>query len=311
MAPSTFTGLEFELDPAHEAHEPPEVHGVRRDDVRLLVSEGTHEPIHARFADLGAFLRPGDLVVVNTSATYPAAFDGRLPDGEPVVVHLSGRMPDDSWLVEIRRPDAGATAPIRVGAAVDVDLFSGGRVRLVAPFAESQRLWMAELDVRGPVLAYAGQFGRPIRYRYVTRDWPIGFYQSIFSSEPGSAEMPSAARPFTGRVIADLIRRGIAWATVRLDTGVSSLEGHERPYPERYEVPPRDRRGGQCHPSPGRACHRARHDRRASAGERHRPRRRCTRRGRAGRTSSSARTRRSARWTASSPDGTSRRPRIS
>jgi S-adenosylmethionine:tRNA ribosyltransferase-isomerase len=228
--------LDFELDPAHEAHEPPEARGLRRDEVRLLVSPGPAEPVHTRFSALGAFLRPGDLVVANTSATYPAALDGRLPDGDPVVVHLSGALPDGVWLVEVRQPDAGATVPRCLDAAADIDLFSGGRIRLLARFADSRRLWVARIDVPGRVLSYAARYGRPIRYRHVTRDWPIGFYQSIFSSTPGSAEMPSAARPFTGRVLADLTRRGVAIATLVLDTGVSSLEGGERPYPERYEV---------------------------------------------------------------------------
>ncbi|HEV2309184.1 MAG TPA: S-adenosylmethionine:tRNA ribosyltransferase-isomerase, partial [Acidimicrobiia bacterium] len=219
--------LDFELDESHEAHEPPEARGLRRDAVRLLVSPGESEPVHTRFSNLGAFLSPGDLVVANTSATYPAALDGRLPDGEPVVVHLSGAQADGSWLVEVRQPAAGATAPLHVEAPVDIDLFPGGRIRLVQPFADSRRLWHARLDVPGAPLAYASRFGRPIRYRHVARDWPIGFYQSVFSGAPGSAEMPSAARPFTGRVLADLTRRGVAIATLRLDTGVSSLEGSE------------------------------------------------------------------------------------
>jgi len=228
--------LDFELDDAHEAHEPPEARGLRRDGVRLLVSSGDADPVHARVAHLGAFLAPGDLVVANTSATYPAALDGRLPDGEPVVVHLSGAQPDGSWLGEVRAPAAGATAPLHLGTALDIDLFPGGRIRLLTPFADSQRLWRAHLDMPGTPLGYAARFGRPIRYRHVTRDWPIGFYQSIFSAAPGSAEMPSAARPVTARVLADLTRRGVAITTLRLDTGVSSLEGGESPYPEHYEV---------------------------------------------------------------------------
>ena len=228
--------LDFELDESHEAHEPPEARGLRRDAVRLLVSPGDADPVHTRFANLGAFLAPGDLVVANTSATYAAALDGRLPDGEPVVVHLSGAQADGSWLVEVRQPAAGATAPLYLEAAVDVDLFSGGRIRLVTRFAGSRRLWLAHLDVAGTPLEYAARYGRPIRYRHVGRDWPIGFYQSVFSAAPGSAEMPSAARPFTGRVLADLTRRGVAIATLRLDTGVSSLEGSEAPYPEHYAV---------------------------------------------------------------------------
>ena len=234
--------LDFVLDEAHEAHEPPEARGERRDDVRLLVSAGRADPVDARFSDLGAFLSPGDLFVVNTSATLPAALDGRLPDGEPIVVHFSGSLPGAVSLVEVRRPDLGSTTPFRVdasayGGGVDIELLGGGTVRLLSPFAGSGRLWLAQLDTPRAVPEYLHEFGRPIRYRHVRRDWPLGCYQTVFAREPGSAEMPSASRPFTHELVTDLVTRGVHVSPLLLHTGVSSLEGGERPYPERYRVP--------------------------------------------------------------------------
>lgn len=227
----------FVLDPAHEAHEPPEARGLLRDGVRLLVSRGTAAPVDAHFTDLPRLLTPGDLIVVNTSATVPAALDGRLPDGEPVVVHRSGPLPGWLHLVEVRRPIDGSTAPLHLAAATDVDLLAGGRVALLAPFAGSQRLWVAHLDAPGTVLELLAAHGRPIRYRHVAGCWPIQDYQTVFAREPGSAEMPSAARPFSERVVTHLVRRGVQLAPLVLHTGVSSLEGGERPYPEPYSVP--------------------------------------------------------------------------
>jgi S-adenosylmethionine:tRNA ribosyltransferase-isomerase len=234
--------LDFVLDEAHEAYEPPEARGERRDDVRLLVSAGRADPVDAHFADLGAFLSPGDLIVVNTSATLPAALDGRLPDGEPIVVHLSGSLPGGVSLVEVRLPVFGSTAPFRVdalayGGRVDIELLGGGSVRLLNPFADSSRLWLAHLDIARAVPEYLQEFGRPIRYRHVRRDWPLGCYQTVFAREPGSAEMPSASRPFTHELVTDLVGRGVRISPLLLHTGVSSLEGGERPYPERYRVP--------------------------------------------------------------------------
>jgi S-adenosylmethionine:tRNA ribosyltransferase-isomerase len=228
--------LRFALDTAHEAHEPPEVRGLRRDDVRLLVSAGDAPPLHARFADLGAHLAPGDLLVVNTSATIPAALDARLPSGDPVVVHLSGALPGDAWLVEVRRPHRGATRPLALAEPVELALVAGGAVRLLMPFAGSTRLWLAEVAVAGTVLGYARRHGRAIRYGHVFHEWPLGNYQTVFGAEPGSAEMPSASHPFTGEVVTDLVRRGVLLVPVLLHTGVSSLEGGERPYPEHYRV---------------------------------------------------------------------------
>ena len=227
----------FSLDPAHGAHEPPEARGVPRDQVRLLVSRGDDEPVDARFDDLGAFLDPGDLLVVNTTATVPAALDGRLPSGEPVVVHVSGALPGDVWLVEVRQPAGGATAPRRLGHADDVALMDGGHIRLLSRFGDSARLWIAALDLGADSCRYLHEHGRPIRYKHVDHDWPLAAYQTVFARDPGSAEMPSASRPFTAEVVTDLVARGVLVAPVLLHTGVSSLEGEERPCPEHYDVP--------------------------------------------------------------------------
>jgi S-adenosylmethionine:tRNA ribosyltransferase-isomerase len=235
---TTSTRLAFVLDPAHEAHQPPETGGGRRDDVRLLVSVGDAAPVHARFADLGTFLAPGDVVVVNTSATVPAAVDGRLPDGDPIVVHFSGELPGGVLLVEVRQPAAGTTAPRLLDAPVTVDLLGAGRVHLHARFAGSLRLWLASAELGDGVRLtdFLAAHGRPIRYRHVPREWPLDAYQTVFAREPGSVEMPSAARPFTTELVTDLVGRGVVIVPVLLHTGVSSLEGEERPYPERYLV---------------------------------------------------------------------------
>jgi len=226
--------LEFALDPRHQAHEPPEERGLRRDRVRLMVSRGDANPIDSRFDQIGAFLAPGDLLVVNTSATIPAALDGRFGDDGPVVVHLSGTLPGDLWLVEPRAPSGGSTLPLPLGEPRDVHL-DGGVIRLLAPFKESKRLWLATSDVDLP--SYARENGSPIRYRYVPRPWPLDAYQTVFAREPGSAEMPSASRPFSHEVVSDLAARGVLIVPLLLHTGVSSLEGGEQPYPEYFRVP--------------------------------------------------------------------------
>jgi S-adenosylmethionine:tRNA ribosyltransferase-isomerase len=230
--------LDFVLDAEHEAHQPPETGGGRRDDVRLLVSVGDADPGHARFAGLGDFLTAGDLLVVNTSATVPAAVDGRLPDGDPIVVHFSGELPGGVVLAEVRQPEAGTTAPRFVDGPTEVDLLGAGRVSLHTRFAGSRRLWLASADLGGEatVTDFLAAHGRPIRYRHVPREWPLDAYQTVFAREPGSVEMPSAARPFTTELVTDLVGRGVALAPLLLHTGVSSLEDGERPYPERYRV---------------------------------------------------------------------------
>lgn len=230
--------LDFTLPPALEAHEPPEASGRARDDVRLLVSAGLDDPVDTRLASLPAHLRPGDLLVVNTSATVPAALDGERADGEPVTVHLSTPLPDGRWLVEVRRPTAGTTEPYgRTMAGEVVALPGGARLVGIEPWRASSRLTVADLELAEPLLPYLRRRGRPIRYRHVRSPWPIEAYETVFAEHPGSAEMPSASRPFTTEVVTRLVSAGVGIAPLTLHTGVSSLEEHEDPYPERFEVP--------------------------------------------------------------------------
>jgi len=219
-----------------EAHEPPEERGADRSDVAMLVAErGSGQVTHARFGDLGRFLEPGDLLVVNNSGTLPAALPGRL-DGRRVELRLSSPADSDTWVVELRRADRLPFPNPPAGARVALP--GGAHADLIAPYPGSTRLALARLGLPGPVEAYLREHGRPIRYDYVGREWPIDAYQTVFAAERGSAEMPSAARPFTGDLVAALVARGVMFAPVTLHTGVSSLESGESPYAERYAVPP-------------------------------------------------------------------------
>jgi S-adenosylmethionine:tRNA ribosyltransferase-isomerase len=221
-----------------EATAPAEARGITRDAVRMMVaSRHDLQVVHAHAHDLPVHLDEGDLVVVNTSGTLAAAVDALGEDGTPLVVHLSQRLPAGLWLVELRRPDHGTTQPwLGPPPGATLRLVGGGEVRLAARFETSQRLWIATLDLALPVLRYLATHGRPIRYGYVTSDWPLDMYQNVYAREPGSAEMPSAGRPFTPELVMRLVAKGVGFTPLVLHTGVSSLEANERPYPEWYRV---------------------------------------------------------------------------
>jgi S-adenosylmethionine:tRNA ribosyltransferase-isomerase len=218
-----------------EAKEPPEVHGTDRADVALLVASRADGGItHARFGELGRFLRPGDLLVVNTSATLPAALPARL-DGEEVLLHLSTPASAGNWVVELRTTQLMPLPRPRMGARIELP--GGASAKLLARYLTSTRLSVARLSLGEPLESYLSQHGHPIRYRHAPKDWPIDAYQTVFAIDPGSAEMPSAARPFTAELAAELAARGVLFAPLTLHCGVSSLELDENPYPERYRVP--------------------------------------------------------------------------
>ena len=233
--------LRFELPSELEAKEPPEARGLTRDGVRMLVAHRSDPSRveHSTFVLLPHHLAPGDLVVINTSGTLPAAIDGLGPDGTRVVVHLSTLLDDGRWVVEPRRPEGRSTSRWTGGPPPrHVAVGEGADVRLDAPYLGSSRLWVARLDLPLPTLTWLAVHARPIRYGYVDRPWPITAYQNVYATEPGSAEMPSAGRPFTPEVITRLVARGIGVTPVVLHTGVASIEADELPYPERVHVPP-------------------------------------------------------------------------
>jgi S-adenosylmethionine:tRNA ribosyltransferase-isomerase len=225
----------------HAADRPAEERGLTRDGVRVLVAT-TDGLAHARFRDIARFLTAGDLLVVNTSATLAAAVDAHRADGRPVSVHFSTPLEDGCWLAELRHgdnerarvTDAEPAEKIALPGQVEMTLLH----RYPDPLAD--RLWVTAVTgraVAGGVEAYLAERGRPIRYSYVPDQWPLSAYQTVFSRHPGSAEMPSAGRPFTPELVTDLVTAGVVIAPITLHAGVASLEAGELPLPERFTVP--------------------------------------------------------------------------
>ena len=260
-SPRTIANLpEFELPPELEASVPPEARGITRDAVRMLVaSRSSCGLVHSHFSEIPRFFDDGDLIVVNTSGTLAAAVPGTLRSGSgsgpsrAVEVHLSTRLPAGLWTVELRYVEGGdprarikdgrGAGPLLDASPGDVvDMPGGARVNLLTPYSQSSegvRLWVATFtttDQGEQPESYLAVHGKPIKYGYVSGSWPITMYQNVYATEPGSAEMPSAGRPFTPEVITRLVARGVGIAPILLHTGVASLEASEPPYPEQYAV---------------------------------------------------------------------------
>ncbi len=252
MMASTLDSLTFTLPPRLEAGEPPEARGLARDEVRLMVSHRSDDRVvHGAFRDLPDVLDAGDALVVNTSGTMNAALRATRADGSAIELHLSTHLPADLWIVEPRRLDGGgsATKQLMLSAATMGEtqrLPAGGRATLHVPYRHDHaalregapsRLWIATLDVPGLLADYLAAYGSPIRYGYVREGWPLSYYQTVYATETGSTEMPSAGRAFTAEGLTRLAARGIVIAPLLLHTGVASPEAHEPPYEEYYRVP--------------------------------------------------------------------------
>jgi S-adenosylmethionine:tRNA ribosyltransferase-isomerase len=240
--------LEFTLSPDLEAHEPPEARGLNRDEVKLLVSRKADDDIsHVHFRDLVQFLNTGDVLVINTSGTLPAAVPALREDGTRLELHLSTHLPADVWTVELRSFANNKTLLFRempVGERLELPGDATATIlapylidRSNAPKTAGSRLWLATLELPENLLEYLQRYGKPVRYNYVKQDWDISYYQTVYANEPGSAEMPSAGRAFTSKIITQLVAKGVTVAPLVLHTGVASLEDHEPPYEEFYRVP--------------------------------------------------------------------------
>ncbi|MBI3941820.1 MAG: S-adenosylmethionine:tRNA ribosyltransferase-isomerase [Chloroflexi bacterium] len=261
--------LDFELPPQLEAAEPPEARGLARDQVRLMVSFLADNQVnHTRFRDIENFLEPGDLLVINTSGTMNAAIGARRADGTPLELHLSTHLPADLWIVEVRLAGedlvAGnssgitgkkASRPFHDAVAGETFSLPGGagngtpfHATIHTPYLQDRtqplpegggpnRLWIATLQLPCNYHNYLEEFGFPIRYGYIKQGWPNSYYQTVYATEMGSAEMPSAGRAFTSDLITRLVAKGVRIAPLILHTGVASLEEHEPPYEEYYRVP--------------------------------------------------------------------------
>lgn len=229
--------LDFSLPESSIATVPAERRGTGRDDVRLMVTHRISRTIeHESFPDIDRHLSAGDVLVVNTSATVPAAVDARTDDGLGLKVHFASPAAGGLWTVEVRTPSEGdGTTPGPDLSPQTLRMPGGGRVHLLARSPRTPRLWVAAVDTARDVLRYLETHGAPIRYTPGPA-WPLADYQTVFATEAGSAEMPSAARPFTAEVVTRLVSKGVAVVPIVLHAGVSSFEEGESPGEERYEV---------------------------------------------------------------------------
>jgi S-adenosylmethionine:tRNA ribosyltransferase-isomerase len=243
------SSLDFALPSELEASQPPEARGLLRDQVRLMVSKVSDDQVfHTTFRQIGDYLDPGDVLVINTSGTLNAALNVNRTGGMPLELHLSTHLPGDRWVVELRLPGEEGTSPFYEAIQGEtLELPGGGSAQLLAPYHPSRlmqenasvrrRLWVARLVLPHPLEPYLAEYGFPIRYKYVRQEWPNSYYQTVYTTEMGSAEMPSAGRAFTPELITRLVAQGVLFAPLILHTGVASLEEHEPPYEEYYCVP--------------------------------------------------------------------------
>ena len=219
----------FTLPQELAAKEPAERRGIGRDEVRLMVIDRTqnNRVTHTRFNHLSEFLQPGDLLVFNSSRTLPASLKGCEVNGNCLEVRLAHKMPDDSWLA-LLLCQQGELFSCGLRNGMELDFGLGLTAVVEQQDTHIHRLWQIRFNYRDTELIdLFYRLGQPVRYSYVSAPWDLDYYQTVYAVEPGSAEMPSAGRAFTWKLLFDLKRGGIETTNIVLHTGLSSYMDDE------------------------------------------------------------------------------------
>jgi len=222
---------------------------TRRDDVRLVVIDRSGGTIEVRrFAELATLLAPGDLVVVNDAATWPASLPGRTEAGEAIELRLAtGAVEPGGHALAVlfgagdwrtRTEHRPAPPPVAAGELLRVD--GGPALRVVE--ARSRRLVTVALPGDDAGLRALFAAGRPVQYAHLAAPLAPWDVQTVYAGRPWAVEMPSAGRPLTWELLFALAARGVAVAPLTHAAGLSSTGDPELdatlPWPERFEIPP-------------------------------------------------------------------------
>jgi S-adenosylmethionine:tRNA ribosyltransferase-isomerase len=201
---------------------PAELRGLRRDGARLCVVERAMGRItHTTVAHLGEHLAPGDLLVVNSSRTLPAALRVTRDDGQQVQLR-AGALREGEWdALAVETDPPHRNVELRVGELLRAR--SGLELRVHCERADAPLLWRMTVEFGDPMTTLLRD-GEPIRYSYVPEPVALEHYQTVYAGTPGSVEIPSAGRHLTWELLGELRTAGIDVTDIVLHCGLSSFQ---------------------------------------------------------------------------------------
>lgn len=224
--------FDYDLPPEYIAQTPVEP----RDHSRLLVLQLSTGAIqHDYFYNLGSYLNPGDLLVLNETRVIPARLYARkFPGGGRVEILLLRKNTDSTWEALV------GGKGLRPGVEFQVE--EGPRGAIQAALEGAQRL----VSFEQPIEAYLPSAGHvPLPpYIHTTLDDPER-YQTVYARSPGSAAAPTAGLHFTAGMIERLKKEGVDFASLTLHVGLDTFApvtedapGEHRIHTEWCQVPP-------------------------------------------------------------------------
>ncbi|HEX7975009.1 MAG TPA: tRNA preQ1(34) S-adenosylmethionine ribosyltransferase-isomerase QueA [Anaerolineales bacterium] len=185
-----------------------------RDAARLLVLErSTGRLSHAVFRDLGGYLHPGDLLVLNQTRVIPARLYARkIPSGGRVEILLLRREDERTWEALV------GGKGLLPGKRVQVE--GGPQAEIVEALEGSRRRVRFSEPLDGS-LERAGHMPLP-PYIHTPLADPER-YQTVYARQPGSAAAPTAGLHFTPQLIERLHGQGVGFASVTLHVGLDTF----------------------------------------------------------------------------------------
>ena len=188
----------------------------RRSASRLLEVPRTGEFSDRKFSDIGALLRPGDLLVANNTRVLPARLLGNKPSGGKVEVMLERFVDQKHALVML-----GANKPIKPGQVIRIDQYQIRVLERVDGF------FLVAFPDDCPGEAIFQQKGQMPLPPYIARhaeDADKERYQTVYASEPGAVAAPTAGLHFDQTLIDELKSSGVGWAEVTLHVGAGTFQ---------------------------------------------------------------------------------------
>ena len=215
--------FDYELPPEYIAQSPIEP----RDASRLLVLDRVSGSVsHAKFYEIGKFLHPADLLVVNETRVIPARLYGhKRPTGGRVEILLLNRREPLIWEVLV------GGKGLEVGKKVEIQ--SGPDAEILEVLEGPRRLLRFQEPIE-PYLPVAGHVPLPPYIRKPLEEPER--YQTIYAKRPGSAAAPTAGLHFTQRLIAELKEKGINFTTVTLHIGLDTFAPVTEENPEEHRI---------------------------------------------------------------------------
>jgi S-adenosylmethionine:tRNA ribosyltransferase-isomerase len=180
----------------------------------LVLDRKTGTTADRRVRDLPAFLRAGDLLVLNDTRVVAARVFGTKASGGRVEILLERPVAEREALVQMR-----ASKPIREGLEITTP---GG---IVQALAREDDLWRIRLPK--PVLEFFERWGQVPLPPYIQRpasELDQRRYQTVFAREPGAVAAPTASLHFDEPLLAELKARGVGLAFVTLHVGAGTFQ---------------------------------------------------------------------------------------